>query len=377
MSQIGTIGIVGGGQLARMMTEAAAGIGLSVVVIDPTPNCPAKQVGAEQIEASMHDIDGLHELANRADVITIDVEHVDADTLTIIAAAGKPVRPLPATIKMIQDKFEQKKYLSSKGISVADFVEIKSLDDALKAIADFSGKMLIKTRLGAFDGRGNSVVSNDAEIKEALELFEGKDLYAEKFVPFKKELAVMLARDLEGNISVYPVVETIQSRNICEYVIAPARIDQASYQKAERLAHTVAESLEGPGIYGIEMFLTQDGEVIVNEIAPRVHNSGHYTIESNKTSQFEQHLRAVSGMPLGSSELKVKAACMVNILGKRDGPTEPTGFDKLEQIPHTYVHLYGKSPTKVDRKMGHITVTADDTETAYANAKKAIDLISI
>lgn len=360
-----------------MMTEAAKQLDLKIIVIDPLDNCPAKQVGASQIVASMHNKDALHELAERTDVITIDVEHVDAETLDLISRDKTPVRPLPGTIRMIQDKLKQKQFLADRGIAVADFLAIDDLDSALTALDKFGGKMLIKTRRGAYDGRGNMVVSSVEEVKKALEYFGEQGLYAEKFVPFKKELAVMLARDLNGKSEIYPIVETIQNRNICEYVIAPARVDEQAIKLAKDLAERVADVLGGPGIYGIEMFLTEDNQVLVNEIAPRVHNSGHYTIEACQTSQFEQHLRAICGLELGSASLKVSAAVMVNILGKRDGPTIEEGFDKLAEIPHTYVHLYGKSPTKVDRKMGHITVTADSVEAAFANAEKAIGLITI
>ena len=377
MSQVSVIGIVGGGQLARMMAEAAVKLNLGVIVLDPGDNCPAAQVGAKQIIASMDDPAGLRQLAEASDVITIDVEHVDASQLAKIAEHGTPVRPLPSTITTIQDKYLQKQFLINNGIAVADSVPISDKASAQEALAKFSGKMLIKTRFGAYDGRGNMVIGDGKTVDDAFNAFGDQPLYAEKFIPFIKELAVMIARDLEGNTAIYPVVETIQNRNICEYVLAPAQISSAENEAALELANQVADHLDGPGIYGIEMFLTDSGEVMVNEIAPRVHNSGHYTIEACNTSQFEQHIRAISGLPLGSTDMKVPAAVMLNVLGKRDGPTDEQGIDKLSEYPHTYVHLYGKSPTKLDRKMGHITITADSVDEAYDQAKTIEQIITI
>lgn len=360
-----------------MMAEAAVKLNLGVIVLDPGDNCPAAQVGAKQIIASMDDPEGLRQLAEASDVITIDVEHVDASQLAKIAEHGTPVRPLPSTITTIQDKYLQKQFLINNGIAVADSVPISDKASAQEALAKFSGKMLIKTRFGAYDGRGNMVIGDGKTVEDAFNAFGDQPLYAEKFIPFIKELAVMIARDLEGNTAIYPVVETIQNRNICEYVLAPAQISSAENEAALELANQVADHLDGPGIYGIEMFLTDSGEVIVNEIAPRVHNSGHYTIDACNTSQFDQHIRAISGLTLGSSDMKVPAAVMLNILGKRDGPTDEQGIDKLSEYPHTYVHLYGKSPTKLDRKMGHITITADSVDEAYDQAKKIEQIITI
>lgn len=370
------IGIVGGGQLARMMTEAAIELDLRVVVLDPGKNCPASQVGAKQIVAPMDDSEGLQKLCDASDVITIDVEHVDAKQLSEISK-HTPVRPLPDTIATIQDKYLQKEFLRDNGVAVAEFVAIDNQQSAQAALDKFGGKMLIKTRFGAYDGRGNMLVGQGRSVDDAIRAFGAQPLYAEKFVPFKKELAVMIARDLNGNTAIYPIVETIQNRNICEYVIAPARLSSDQNEAALNVARQVADHLEGPGIYGIEMFLTESSEVIVNEIAPRVHNSGHYTIEACETSQFEQHIRAISGLPLGSAKMVVSAAVMVNILGKRDGPVQEEGIDKISEYPHTYLHMYGKSPTKLDRKMGHVTITADSVDEAYRLAKLTEQTIKV
>ncbi len=367
-----TIGIVGGGQLGRMLTLAALPLGFKVVVVDPGEHSPAAQVGATEITANLYDEQALRELAAQADYITIEIEHLDADVLEKVSReTGKPVNPAPATIRLIQDKFAQKQFLAEHNVPVAPFVEITDEKSANAALKKFKGKMLLKTRHGAYDGRGNMVVKSALDIHQAFERFAGKKLYAEGFVPFTKELAVMVARSRTGEVKTYPVVETIHQRNICLEVLAPAEIPAATRKKAEKLAATVAALLDGAGMFGIEMFLTAEGEVLVNEIAPRVHNSGHYTQDAARTSQFEQHIRAVSGLPLGDTGMNVPAAVMINILGERDGPTNLTGVDKALASGHTSVHVYGKSPTKTDRKMGHINATGKTLGEARRRARQA------
>lgn len=210
-----------------------------------------------------------------------------------------------------------------------------------------------------------------------MEKFGNQPLYAERFVPFQKELAIMVARSKSGDIATYPVVETIHKNNILHTVLAPAPIDQKAYKQAEELGRATMQHLEGSGVFGIEMFLTESGEVMVNEIAPRVHNSGHYTIKACMTSQFEQHIRAVTGLPLGETDMMVPAAVMVNILGERQGVATLTGLSEALKIPNTAVYIYGKEQTKPERKMGHITVLANTLEEAQRNAKLARSLISI
>ena len=241
----------------------------------------------------------------------------------------------------------------------------------------YERSMIIKTRRNAYDGRGNLVVHDYDDIPKAFVQFKGQDLYAEKLIPFEKELAIMVAKDWEGTVALYPLVETMHERNICVQVLAPAPVSQAITTKAESVARQVAEHLEGAGLFGIEMFLTPEGDILVNEIAPRVHNSGHYTVEGCRTSQFEQHIRAIAGLPLGSTELLMPAAVMINVLGERDGPTQITGVKQVLNMPHTSLHLYGKSPTKVDRKMGHITATGRTLHEARHNAEAARRSLSV
>jgi 5-(carboxyamino)imidazole ribonucleotide synthase len=372
-----TIGIVGGGQLGRMLTQAAQPLGFSVVVIDPGENSPATQVGATQIEADLYDKAALSKLADQSDYITVEIEHLDADALAELVKEGSVVNPAPSTIKLIQDKYLQKEFLRKAGLDVADFVKIDNYADAQKALKKFGGSMVLKTRHGAYDGRGNAVITNEIELKQAWELFKDTPLYAEELIPFTKELAVMVARSTKGEIAIYPVVETVQERNICLEVLAPAAVGKTTTAKAVKLATKTAELLEGAGVFGIEMFLTKGGKVLINEIAPRVHNSGHYTIEACVTSQFEQHIRAISGLPLGDTSLRAPAAVMINILGERNGDTFLTGLDKAEANPHTKVHIYGKSPTKIDRKMGHITSLGETVDEARQRARQARRSITI
>lgn len=377
MNQPGTIGIIGGGQLGRMLTLAALPLGFKVVVIDPVEHCPAAQVGAEQIVADLYDQNAHKQLAEKADYITIEIEHFDTTLLDQIVSAGTPVNPGPETIRLIQDKFAQKQALRTAGIPVADFVEISDQASAEAALETYGGKMLLKTRRGAYDGRGNMVVRSKEDIQQAFELFKDQGLYAEKFIPFQKELAVMVARGLNSTTVAYPVVETVHDRNICIEVLAPAQIDQSIYMQAENIAMGVARFLQGAGVFGIEMFLNEDNQILVNEIAPRVHNSGHYTMEACRTSQFEQHIRAISGLPLGATDLTTSAAVMVNILGERDGPVALSGLEQALNNPYVSVHLYGKGPTKIDRKMGHLTATGATVEQAKLAAWQARKSINI
>lgn len=372
MSQRTKIGIVGGGQLGRMLTEAALPLGFEVIVVDPTPYCPAAQAGAEQIRGDFYDEAAIRQLAERADVITVETEHVNTD---VLAQLTKSVHPAARTIRMIQDKYEQKVFLQGAGIPVAGFVALKGQDDARDALVTYGGKMLIKSRHGAYDGRGNMVVSDPGEIKQAFETLSN-ELYAEKYIPYKKELAVMVARGTDGTLTTYPLTETIHQRNICIETLTPAQVPDDIAAQATQIALRVAEQLEGAGVFGIEMFLTKDDKILVNEIAPRVHNSGHYTIEACRTSQFEQHIRAISGLELGSTDLKVPAAVMINILGERDGDTLTVDLKSLE-MPGTFVHIYGKSPTKVDRKMGHLTAVGDTVEAARQSALAVRKLIKV
>lgn len=363
------IGIVGGGQLGRMLTEAALPLGLAVTVIDPTEDCPAAQAGASQIQAPLTDPEAVGQLARMTDVITWEIEHIDPASLL---NAPAQVEPSPGTLAVIQDKLSQKRMLADAGIPVADFMELGkgTLErDMAIAFAKF-GSVMVKTRTGGYDGRGNMVVT-PGNWEEAKQRFGSTPLYAEKYEPLQRELSLILARDITGRVVQYPLVETIHHNNICHLVVTPPDIDPQVGADVEEIGYETARHLEGAGVVAIEMFVNDRNEVLVNEIAPRVHNSGHHTIEANRTSQFQQHIRAIAGLPLGSTELITPAAAMINILGERNGPVALQGVEKVLAYPGTYLHVYGKRPTKVERKMGHITVVSGTVDEARRIAVKA------
>lgn len=369
-----TIGIVGGGQLGRMLALAAFPLGFKVVVVDPTDNCPAKQVGAEQIKASLKDKKALKKLADKSDYITFEIEHIDASAFKNLK---KPVNPAPQTMELIQDKFKQKQFLQKNNLPVGDFVEIKSFSQAQATLNYFGGSMILKTRRNAYDGRGNAVIKNIMQLEKAFNDFGQAELYAEKLVGFKKELAAVIAKDMKGNIKAFPLVETIHERNICVETLSPARVKNSVEKKALSIASEAISKLKGSGVYAVEMFLTIDGKILINEIAPRVHNSGHYTMDACATSQFEQHIRAVTNLPLGDASMGSNAACMVNILGKKNGEPDLSGVEDALSTPDIHIHMYGKSPNKVDRKMGHINAVGSSLNNVRKNAKLARNKLNI
>ena len=371
------IGIVGGGQLGRMMAFEAHKMGFRLIVLDPTPRSPAGQVADEQIVANYSDQKALQELATKSDVITYEIELENSDIFDGLVKTGSIIHPSIKTFKLINDKYLQKEFFKKAKIPVADFMAVENKEDILKATKKFGYPILLKTRLFAYDGRGNALIKKASDIEKQMNSLQGKGLYVEKYIPFIKELAVMVARNTKGEIATYQVVETIHKNNILHVVKAPAAINSQISLKARNLAKNVMQHLKGAGVFGIEMFLTKSRKVLVNEIAPRVHNSGHYTIEACVTNQFAQHIRAISGLPLGKTDMLVGAAVMINILGERAGSAEVSGIEKALGLPQTYVHIYGKKDTKMERKMGHITAVDKSLEKAYKKAKLARKLISI
>lgn len=376
MTYPATIGIVGGGQLAKMLTVAAKKMGFMVVVTDPTPESPAGQIADKQLIGGYKDENVTRELAKISDIITIDAEFVNDEVLEEIAKK-KEVHPSPKTISIIKDKLRQKEFLKKNKIPVADFIAVENKNEIEKAIENFGLPVLLKAREDAYDGKGNFLIKSKKDIDKGLEKLKDRKLYVEKFVPFVKELAVMVARSVNGEIKVYPVVETIHVNNVCDTVIVPAKVSGISNKKAQALAKKTMNSLKGAGVFGIEMFLTKDGKVLINEIAPRVHNSGHYTIEASVTSQFEQHIRAITGLPLGSTDLIVKSAVMKNILGEHEGSGHPKGIENALKIPGVSYHLYNKKNSKIGRKMGHITVVGDSVKVNLQKANKARKALQI
>lgn len=367
------IGIIGGGQLARMMCFEAKRMGFHVVVLDPTPKSPAGQIADEEIVASFFDSSKIEELVKKVEVTTVDLENVDVETLKKLCLEGHEIHPSPFVLEIIRDKLRQKEFLRSKNIPVADY---KPVLDLPKDVKSFGFPVVQKLRQGGYDGRGVFVLKNEEDLKNALK----GETYLERFIKVKKELAVMVARNKKGDIACYPVVEMYfdEKQNICQTVIAPARIDERMSKRAQDIAVSVVEAFEGVGIFGIEMFLDETNELFVNEVAPRPHNSGHYTIEACVTSQFEQHIRAIMNLPLGSTKL-LSPAVMLNILGEENHRGKPVvkGLAEALAIEGLSFHFYGKKETRPYRKMGHITILDEDVERAFQKALKAKEILKI
>lgn len=368
------LGIIGGGQLGMMLTEAAKKMPeqiSDVIVLDPTPNCPAYKVGAKQIVADYKDEKAIMEIASKVDILTYEIESGNSDVLKK-AEAKTVINPSPETLRVIQDKFLQKSFLRQNKIPVTDFVEIKSLDDLREKIRLFGYPALLKARRDAYDGRGNYKINSEAELEKAYNTFAGKSLMLEKYVDFKMEVSVIAARNTQGQITTYPVVENIHERNILRITIAPARVTSQVASQAEKIAHSTMEFLHGAGVFGIEMFVTKDDQVIINEIAPRVHNSGHHTLQSSKTSQFEQHLRAILGMSLGDTDL-IHPTIMYNILGVDDfsGRYRISDFATKD----LFLKMYGKEESKPQRKLGHFNLVDSSDTLGVDGLMKALESI--
>jgi len=347
------LGIIGGGQLGMMITEAAQNLSdeiSEITVLDPTENCPAAQAGAKQIVADFKDEVAILKLAEQSDIITYEIESGNTDVLSKLKVE---IEPSPSTLGIIQDKLSQKRFLSENGLPVSQFYEITSLVDLREKIKELGLPVLLKARRDAYDGRGNFKITSENEIEKAYQHFDGKSLMVEKFVNFKMEVSVIAARNTKGDIVTYPLVENIHENNILKMTIAPARVSDDVIKDAGEIARKTMEVLNGAGVFGIEMFIDQDDEILINEIAPRVHNSGHHTLQSCKTSQFEQHLRAILGLELGSTEL-VHKTVMCNILGHDgfEGKYKPVQLEK----DSAYLKMYGKSISKPQRKLGHFNV---------------------
>ena len=353
------LGIIGGGQLGMMLTEAAKNMPLDIskiIVLDPTENCPASKIGAEQIVADFKDESSIRELAERSDIITYEIESGNSTVLKKLEPTCQ-INPSPETLEIIQDKLTQKKFLNKNNIPVAKFSEISSIGELETKISEFGFPVLLKVRKDAYDGRGNFKIDSADQILTAMNVFEGKPLMVEEFVDFEMEVSVIAARNTNGEIQTYPVVENIHEDNILKTTIAPARISKEIAKNAEEIAHKTMEVLHGAGVFGIEMFVTNNNKVLINEIAPRVHNSGHHTLQSSKTSQFEQHLRAILGLKLGSTEL-LHPTIMYNILG-------PKNFKGRYKAPtinfdNAFLKMYGKLESKPKRKIGHVNLVDQD-----------------
>ncbi|KAH3900268.1 probable Phosphoribosylaminoimidazole carboxylase [Saccharomycodes ludwigii] len=360
-----TIGILGGGQLGRMIVEAANRLNIKTVILD-APNSPAKQINAtvQHIDGSFAVPADIEKIAKLCDVLTVEIEHVNVPTLKKLAKENPNLKiyPSPETIELIQDKYTQKLHLIKNGISVAQSVDIPEANE--QSLCEVGEKLgfpyVLKSRTLAYDGRGNFVVEKKESIPDALEALANRPLYAEKFAPFVKELAVMIVRSIDGTVYSYPTVETIHQDNICHLCYAPARVPDTIQLKAQILAESAIKSFPGCGIFGVEMFYLEDGELLINEIAPRPHNSGHYTIDACVTSQFEAHVRAVLDLPMPNNFTSFSTsntnAIMLNVLGDQNIKNKELETCKRAlETPGASVYLYGKE-SRPKRKLGHINI---------------------
>ncbi len=366
-----TIGIIGGGQLGKMMAQKARKMGFNIVVLDPTPDCPAAQVASKQIVGDFGDETKLRELVEQSDVATYDIEHVETKVLKTLSHGGHRIYPSPYLLDIIQDKLIQRDVLHKAGIPVPRYTKVASVS----CLEKFGFPAVQKARKGGYDGRGVFVLREKDDLKRAIKV----DSLVEELVEFDKELAVMVARSIEGEVKCYPVVEMIfdERASICDMVIAPARIKKALAAQAQEIATKSVVALDGVGIFGVEMFLV-NSKVLVNEIAPRPHNSGHYTIEACSTCQFEQHIRAITGLPLGSTRL-LSPAVMVNLLGEggREGKPVIQGLGRALSIPGLSFHFYGKKRARPFRKMGHVTILDEDVERAIDKAQEVKSFLKV
>ena len=349
------VGVIGGGQLAWMMADAAKKLGIELVIQTPSQTDPAVAIATQTIFGAIDDADSTADLAAICDVITFENEFVNLESLSKLAAQGVCFRPSLEALKPLLDKYDQRCYLRDRQLPVPKFLALEAGFSLQTA-----DPIVLKTRRHGYDGQGTFILKTAEELEAVLKTLHDQPLLVEEFVPFERELAVMAARSVTGEIVVYPIVETQQKNQVCRRVVAPADLPTATVMEVETIAHTLLESLQVVGIFGIELFLTREGKILVNEVAPRTHNSGHYTIDACTTSQFEQQLRAVCGLPLGSPALTCDGAVMINLLGYEH--SESDYLDKRQQlaeIPGAVVHWYGKTESRLGRKLGHVTVSLE------------------
>lgn len=353
-----TIGIIGGGQLGRMMAIAAKEMGYRVAVMEPTKDSPCAQVSDIEIVAPYEDLEAAKRLAEVSDVITYEFENVDHEVLGWLEENAY----LPQgseLIKITQDRANEKKAIVASGADVASYVLVNNIEDLQAGLEELGMPSVLKTTRGGYDGKGQVVIRDAKDISEAEILLSHGQCVLEKWLSFQKEISVIVTRSVSGEVSTFPVAENIHVDNILSQSIVPARIDNKIAEKATERAINLAKSINMIGTLAVEMFLTNDGDIYINELAPRPHNSGHYTLNACETSQFEQHIRAICDWPLGKPDL-LKPVVMANILGEHVHPV----LDRIDQLSDCKLHLYGKSEIKEKRKMGHLNILANTVEEA-------------
>jgi 5-(carboxyamino)imidazole ribonucleotide synthase len=379
--QIKRVGVIGGGQLAWMMAGAAESLGIELVIQTPHTTDPAVAIASETILAPIDDAAATAELASRCDVITFENEFINLDALMPLAQQGVCFRPRLEALAPLLDKYHQRCYLEDIGLPQPQFMTLEGeLGDEKLLHSESFGQplnlnelefpLVLKARRHGYDGQGTFIIKDSTSLQETWKQLGYKPVLLEEFIPFDRELAVIAARSVTGDVVVYPVVETQQEEQVCRRVIVPAEINQDIVEEIEAIARTLLNSLQALGVFGIELFLTTSGKVLVNEVSPRTHNSGHFTLDACETSQFEQQLRAVTGLPLGSPALNCDGALMVNLLGYEYSQDDYLDKrQKLANLPRTFVHWYGKTESRPGRKLGHVTVLCDSQEASDVQAK--------
>lgn len=358
------LGILGGGQLGRMLIQSAVNFDLECHVFDPDENAPCRNFAASFTRGNLLDEQAVVDFCRPLDLITIEIENVSVDAMEMVEELGIPVRPSSAVVRTVRDKLLQKEFFKKNGIPTSDFVSVSGISQIKEAIGYFP--VVQKLRISGYDGRGVQKLSDAGDLSRA---FDAPSIL-EKPVDIHKEISVIVSRNVSGETSVYPAVEMEfhPDANLVELLFCPADLNDRQRDEAEKLALRTATALDICGILAVEMFVTRGGEILVNEVAPRPHNSGHHTIEAAITSQFEQHLRAILDLPPGSTEMKLPSV-MVNLLGESDGPVRYEGLKKTLALPGASIHLYGKKYVRPNRKMGHVTVLDETLDGARAKAR--------
>lgn len=369
------IGIVGGGQLGKMLIEAGLPWNVNYNILDPGADAPAARCATEFIHGSLTDREAILQLAAVSDILTYEIEHIDVDTLIELEVQGKTVIPGPQILKTIQDKSVQKQFYTEHGLSTTPYKLFTNIEEMQGAASEFSEeRIVVKSAKGGYDGKGVWIL-NRADVLACNVPFQldGSTFFLEQFLGHARELSVIVARNDKGDSRTYPSVEMVfdPKLNLVDYLFAPANVTDTEETALQILAHDAIDALEGVGLFAVEMFLTGEGEVFINEIAPRPHNSGHQTIEGNVTSQYEQLNRILLGLPLGETDL-YGPVVMMNLLGDSDvnGSYDLNGLDVLFASKDTHLHWYNKTQTRPGRKMGHITVQADSVQEAHDTAAR-------
>lgn len=371
-----TLGFLGAGQLARMSALQAFRFGIQVASFsDRSETEPLEFVTPHTFKGSFDDVESMIEFANHCNVITLENEFIDSDILfELRERTGTPIFPSPETFALIENKEIEKITFQEADIPVTSSRIVQNPDEIVAFADEHGWPIMLKSSKGGYDGYGNRMVEKPGNAKQAFEELggtKGRDILAESFVDFTHELAVQVARTESGNTMVYPCVETVQEDHICIAVKAPAKINPVLAKEAQRLAKKAVETIEGVGIFAFEFFLTTDGQILLNETAPRPHNSGHYTIEGCVASQFENHVRAVTGLPLGVAGLTQNSAVMINLLGTHKRSARVDFADDAMDLENGHLHIYGKTESKPGRKMAHFTLLGDDLEKIYNKAIEA------